>query len=436
MPPPHRWVARYHAGVPKWILRWLAVAFCVALTSGIRPWVDAASGAFIPADISQDAAAARLFARSVSPYGPVIRDEHSRMLGVAVNDTFPYFPHPPFSLIVSWPLGYVPFRTGAAMWFASTLAILLVLAALLSEVSRGERLDKARLAAPGRFFLLLLLWPPVLYNLEKGQWSILLAALVTAGYFSWIRGQLSAAAAWIATAAAVKVFPVIMGVYFLLRSRRAFAIFVAVGALLTGIPLLWIGLDAFAAFVGQSRLNMPVWESFTSVTFSLHGVLARLLIGGQWARPLIHAPVAARIIELVLVTLLLGVAVRLTWLARHGRANDSLALLAWVTLLPVLNPQSLGHNGALLALPLVAAACVLSVESSRWHRASWGISLVLVSVPKQTVWRLVSSPVEPWEGIGIVALPTWGSLLLFVVIVSLARQTARQVEVKHADGVW
>ena len=418
-----------------WILRWLLVALCVALTSGLRPWVDAASGAFIPADISQDAAAARLFARGVNPYGPVIREEHSRMLGVSMNDTFPYFPHPPFSLVLSWPLAYVPYGTGAAIWFASTLAILLLLAALLSEVSRGDGDDRSRLATPGRFFLLLLLWPPVLYNLEKGQWSVLLVVLVTAGYCASARGNLNRAAAWLGAAAAVKVFPVISGVYFLLRSRRAFATFVAVGASLTGLPLLRIGFDAFFAFLGQSRLNMPVWETFPSVTLSLHGALARLLIGGQWARSLIHAPVSAYIIEFVLVAVLLGFAVRITLLARSGRSSEALAFSAWVTLLPVLNPQSLGHNGVLLALPLVVMARELSVQSEPWHRAVWGLSLALISLPKQTVWRLVSSPVEPWEGLAIVALPTWGALLLFGVIAAVAVGRGRlDVTVIAASG--
>lgn len=414
--------ARSRTGSPghTWILGWLIVALCVALTSGLRPWVDAASGAFIPADISQDAAAARLFARGVSPYGPVIRDEHSRMLGVSPAETFPYFPHPPFSLMVSWPLAYVSYGTGAATWFAWTIAMVLLLAALLAVISRGDGDGTVPLATPGRLFLLLLLWPPVLYNLEKGQWSVLLAVLVTAGYYASVRGKLNVAAVWLGAAAAVKVFPVISGVYFLLRSRRAFATFMAAGALLTGIPLLRIGFDAFYAFVGQSRLNMPVWETFPSVTFSLHGTLARLLIGGQWARPLIEAPTAARVIEVVLVAALLGVAVRITLLAAKGRCREALAFSAWITLLPVLNPQSLGHNGVLLALPLIVIARVLSNASAPWHRAAWGASLALISVPKQTVWALVSSPVEPWEGLAIVALPTWGALLLFSVIVAAA----------------
>ena len=104
---------------------------CVALSSGIQPWIDAVSGAFVPADIAQDSAAARLFVKRVDPYGPAIRQAHAQLLDMPVEGTFPHFPHPPFSLIVSLPLAFGPFSLSAGLWFAFTLALTFVLAMLL-----------------------------------------------------------------------------------------------------------------------------------------------------------------------------------------------------------------------------------------------------------------------------------------------------------------
>jgi hypothetical protein len=170
---------------------------------------------------------------------------------------------------------------------------------------------------------------------------------------------------------------------------------------------------------------MPYWESFPSVMFSIHGALARLLIGGQWAVPLIHAPRMALATELIVVGLLLFMAGWTTLQAKRGKADHQLSFCAWLVLLPMLNPQSLGHNGVVLAVPLMLSARMLSRTGQPWQRWLWGMAAVLISVPKQTVWRLAPPPISPVEGLTVVALPTWGAMLLFFVMVSLVRHTRR-----------
>jgi hypothetical protein len=269
-------------------------------------------------------------------------------------------------------------------------------------------------------WLMLLAWPPVLYNLEKGQWSVLLAVLLTLAWHAIARSQLRGAALWAAAAAAVKVFPVLLGGYFLIRSWKAALWFMAGCAVLTALPLAWIGAGAFPGFLRESRMNMPYWESFPSVMFSIHGAIARLLIGGQWAEPLVHAPKTAALVEMVVIGGLLGVAGWVTLKARRGQADQALAFAAWLILLPMVNPQSLGHNGVLLALPIVLLGRTLAANGRDWQRWTWAAAVVLVSVPKQTVWRLAAPPVGPVEGLAVVGLPTWGALLLFAVTTAVA----------------
>jgi hypothetical protein len=401
----------------------------VIASSGWTPWVDALSGAFAPVDIAQDVAAARLFADGISPYGTVIREMHARVVNVRVDQTFPYFPHPPFSLLVSWYSAYVSFETAALIWFSVSVGLLFLVAALLAEIlhdtlRRRFRVTFGRLTAV--VFVFLLCWPPALYNLEKGQWSILLTALVCLGWRSLSRRRMSEGGAWIGLAAAVKVFPVVLGGYFLMRSRKALVAFLLTGAVATAIPLAFIGFDSFFAFVRQSQSNLPHWETFPSVTVSLHGALARFLIGGTWARPLVHAPVLARALDLLVAAILLACAAWLTVGATQGRTTVALAFSAWAALLPVMNPQSLGHNAVLLALPF--ALTLERLLRERWvvGRLAWAISLIAVSLPRQTSWRLAPPPVEPWQGLAVVAIPLWGALLLFCVILALARHPAVQ----------
>ena len=409
----------------RWILVGLFAALGVSLSSGARPWIDAVSGAFVPPDIAQDVAAARLFATGVSPYGPVIREMHSRVVPVPVDATFPHFPHPPFSLIVSWPLAYVSFQTAALMWFAFSLALVFLLAAVLAGTladQEGDQAARPQIKTVLFLFALLLEWPPVLYNLEKGQWSILLTVLVALGWRALSGGRLRQAGAWIGLAASVKVFPVLLGGYLLLRARPAFVWFAATGLLATALPLLFIGFDAFPAFIRESQMNLPYWETFPSVMFSLHGAFARLMIGGTWARPAVYAPAVARSLELVVTVGLLWLAVRTAMRATRANRSDAATagpFAAWCVLLPILNPQSLGHNGTLLALPLVLTARALLHDRRPWLKAAWAVALVLVSIPKQTLWRLAPPPIDPWEGIALIALPMWGALLLFAVAVAI-----------------
>ena len=406
----------------------------MALSSGWQPWVDAVGGAFIPTDIAQDVAAARLFNQRVDPYGPVIREMHGTVVSLPANETFPYFPHPPFSLIVSWGLAFGSYQTAALIWFSASVALLLVLSGLVVELWLPPAGSSVPLSSVLLVFGILLCWPPVLYNLEKGQWSILLAVLVALGGRALVQRQDSAGAVWLAAAASVKVFPVVLGGYLLLRSRRALAWFIASGLALTALPLLRIGFDAFPAFVRQSQMNMPFWETFPSVTFSLHGALARLLIGGPWAHPLVSAPIISKFIELIVVVPLLALATQAT-LRSTANGDTLLPFAAWVTMLPVLNPQSLGHNGVLLVLPIVIALRALQADRRTWLRALWALSVVLVSIPRQTTWRLAPPPIDPLEGLLVVALPMWGALMLFGVTIALARSaslSARSVEVKVA----
>ena len=400
----------------KWVVSTIVGAVLLNLTAGVQPWIDAATGAFVPADIAQDVAAARLFVRRVNPYGPVIRTAHGALLGVPADQTFPFFPHPPFSLMISWPMGYLPFRPAALAWFAGTLALLFLLAALIVElfVVRGVKVKRDRQTFA--MFLLLLGWAPALYNLEKGQWSIVLAVLVALSWRGLIASRLDHASTFAAAAAAVKVFPVVLGLFFLLRSLRSCVRFVATGALLTAVPLLWIGFSAFPSFLQQSRANLPVWETFPSVTLSVHAAVTRLFVGGEYATAWVFAPLLARIVEGAVIGGLIGSAAWVTWRAAHDKAAEEKAFAAWVTLLPILNPQSLAHNAVILALPFAYLATKLKPGGRAWQLGCWATALLLVSIPRQTLWSVAPPPIEPLEGLLVTMLPMWGALLLFLAV--------------------
>jgi hypothetical protein len=395
---------------------------CVASSSGFKPWAAATAGAFLPADLAADVAAAHLFVQRVSPYGPDIRPAHVAITGLPLAATLPYFPHPPFSLVMSFPLAFLTFQQASLLWFAVTIMLLFALAVILHTAGGdGGNVGVVRV---WQLMLLLLAWPPVLYNLEKGQWSVMLAALLAFAWRAVARGELRTGAVWAAVAASVKVFPVALAVFFFMRSARALAWFLVTGAVLIAVPAAWIGLELVTAFVRESRMNVTYWESFPLVMFSVHGAITRALVGGQWAQPFVQAPLLARVFEAVVVGSLVAAAVWVSLKAHRGLVDQSTAFLVWLVLLPILNPLSMGHNGVLLALPIVVLGHTIAARGHQWQRFAWALALMLVSIPNQTVWFFAAPPATPAGGL-FAALPACGALILYAIAVSLAHAAVR-----------
>ena len=392
--------AKTIATCQPWVLVGLIGMLAAATSSGLKPWAAAIAGGYLPADLAADAAAARLFVQKLSPYGPVIRDVHMDLTGLPLAATLPYFPHPPFSLIISLPLAFMSFHAGAALWFAVTMALVFTLAVLIHKAATSPNMPWL---GAGPICLLLCAWPPVLYNLEKGQWSVLVAVLLALAWHAVRRGEVRNGALLAALAASVKVFPVVLGAYFLVRSVRAAGWFVATGIVLAAVPLLWIGFASLPAFIHESRMNLPYWESFPLVMFSIHGAITRALVGGQWAHPFLHAPFFARLLEAAVAAAILGIALWTTLRARRGTSITRLL------------HGLAGHAAVAESSRAWTQRCASGIancgarpndrDQPNWHRWAWAVAVILVSIPNQTVWRYASPPTGALEGLPLPRCP-------------------------------
>lgn len=389
----------------------------VATSAGAQPWLAAIAGAFKPPDFAQDIAAAQVWAEGLDPYDAEFTVRHARLLGTQPAKGYPYFPHPPFAIVLSLPFAFVAFSSAALLWYAVSLALLGCLALLLAEIVSGTDVGGRRngpsLGLTIGIFLTLLLWPPVLYNLEKGQFSILLAVLFALAWRACRHQRARHAGALIGVATAIKVFPLLAGLYLVRRDVRAVTWAAATAAIFSGLPLIWLGLPAINAFVNNSQANVAYWQTWPAVTYSIHGAIARLLIGGTWAEPawqvpaLAHASIVAISVALVVIT------ATVTGKRSGVTGDDGLTYGAWVALLVLLNPLSMGHNGVLLSLPIALLGRALHRNGGPLAWTAWATGVILVSIPRQTIFELAPIPVSPADGILIVALPMWGALILF-----------------------
>jgi glycosyl transferase family 87 len=412
-------------GVPRWILVTAFLTLAVALSSGSTPWIHALSGAFRPPDFAADIAAVRAVAAGSHPFTPDFKAQHAQAMGVAVEEGYPFFPHPPSAVLLFRPLASLSLSAAALIWFAVSLWLLFILARVLVETATGTYGDRDETRVRGSAvlgaFALLLLWPPVLYNLEKGQLSILLAVLIAMTWRSLLQKRLSLSGVWLGAATAVKVFPLLLGGYLLVRAPRALAYLVASAGLFTVGALAWMGLDALPAYLQHSSDNLSYWQTWPAVSYSLYGAAARLFIGGRWAEPIVYAPAIARSLVAGMSLCLIACATIVTWRGSSSDGREGARFAAWATLLVLLNPLAMGHNGVLLALPIVLLVRELVRDRRMWPRLAWSAGVVLASIPRQTLVSLAPSPVDPSLSLSVIALPMWGTLLLFGVALTLTR---------------
>jgi len=411
----------------KWVAGTAALVLLVASSAGVAPWRDAIVGAFRPPDFAQDIAAARILAANGDPYAANFAAIHAQVLGIPATEGYPYLPHPPLVLVLSWPFARVTFEAAALCWFAGSLACLFVLAIVLSGLARSRTsFSLPPLPATLLCFAGLLVWPPVLYNLEKGQFSILIAMLIAMGWV-WLscRGW-RAAGVSIGLAAALKLFPALFGVYLAIRHRRSMVWFVITAVAATMPPLLWLGWRAVPEFIAQTSGNLSYWDTWPAVTYSLRGLAARALIGSKWSLAVTHAPTVATVTVFVSSIVWIAIAVYATVQHLGRQSSDDLVFAIWCVLLLPLNPLAMGHNGVLLALPIVLIGRALAADPSRVLKVLWMAGCVLVSIPRQTIFEAAPIPVTPLRSFTIVALPLWGTLLLFATGVTCAHRSATQ----------
>jgi hypothetical protein len=328
----------------------------------------------------------------------------------------PYYVHPPPALLPVLPLAALPYRAATAAWLALSLGLVGALAWLLAPVAAEAGLP----LGPLLLFPLLVLWPPVLTNLELGQWSIVLGTLLAAGHRAWERGERPRGASWMAAAAALKLTPVVLLPALALRDRRAAWRFAAVlgGICLVALPLG--GIAAWLALFRESGPNTEAWQTFWHNTLSFRGLWARLFVGGQFARPLVSAPPLARALTLASTVALLGVAVVATRRAARAPADrdrEGCVLALWYVLVVILNPLGWPHYAILLLLPAALAARAArhapATGPDRPALLLCAAGLALLTIPKETLFLVAAPfPMAPGPALAL-SLPLAGALCVF-----------------------
>jgi hypothetical protein len=341
----------------------------------------------------------------------------------------PFHLHPPPGLLAVLAVAWLPWRAAARVWTLLSLAALAWLAWSLEGLRRPDRPPgSARFAL---VFALLALWPPTLHCLEKGQWSIALAAFLAAGYRALEREQPIRAGALFGVAASLKATPVVLLALLLARSRRAAAAMVVAALALALAATAVDGVGPWRAFFADAPRDVAAWATWLANTASLQGVYARAWTASPFSRPFFEAPALSRAAFTLTSVAVLGVAALVGWRRRADAAGTdrrALALwsAAWLAMPVLLNPLGWSHVVVLLLAPLVIAFR----DGGPRTRAAAVVAFALLSLPRQRLMAWAGPmPVRPAPALflGVHAVAALALYVALLVAALEARAPGRPV---------
>jgi hypothetical protein len=402
----------------------IAIVAACWLSAGVAPLRDAVIGTLTPADFIRDYVTAR-DRLDRGPGAPPSAEEGNALavrLGAPPVQLFggPYYLHPPPSLLVVLPFAWMPWDVAAAAWALASLALLGWLAASLLAIA-SPSLPPQTLTARNTIVLTLalVLWPPTLYCLEKGQWSIATAAVLAAGCRAIERTQWTRAGVWFGTAVAIKATPIVLVVVLLACSRRAVGAMLATIGGATTLSVAVNGLAIWSEFFANAAHDAQVWAPWVTNTASMQGVYARLLTKGPFASPLVEAPLVS-LAAFVITGVILLVAGTVTapkraWVGvptAPGNRDWARWCAAWLVLPVALNPLGWSHVVLLLLAPLVVAFR----DGNRNARMGCIAAFAALSVPRQTLAALAGPlPVAPGPGL-LLGVHAVAAIALYVLL--------------------
>ena len=426
----------------------VALVAAAWLSAGVAPLVDAAHGARDPVDFARDYVTARARlddGRGAPPPEGEAGNARAARYGAPEVPLYGayYHAHPPPTRLLVLPFALAPWRQAARLWTAASIVMLAWLA-ILAAPDRGprrpaqplaRRLTPSRIAptpsrvalTPARVALagiLLAFWPPVLHCLEKGQWSILLAALLAAGLLALESDRQRRAGVLLGLAAAIKATPLVLLLLLAWRYRRAARAMAATLALAVAASLAVDGLAPWRAFLAGAGRNAAIWAPWAANTASPAGVYARLFDPpSEFSRPLVAAPALATLAFALTALALLATAL----LALRPRPAppspplspppsdprpSSTTLAAWLTLPVLLNPLGWSHVLIMLLAPLAVAAR----DGSPRTRQLAVVVLALITIPRLTLARLAGPlPIAPARGL-VLGVHAAAAVILFVTL--------------------
>lgn len=329
------------------------------------------------------------------------REKDHRAVDLA---TIGIIPITPFSTLVMWPLTGLAPLAAKHVWIVFNLGLLIPLFWMLRSMT-GLSWQRIGLVFALSF--------PLHRNFLFGQFYLLLLVLIVAAVWAYLRGWHALAGSLIAVAAACKIFPILLLVFFVQkRAWRALAAGAATLLAAGGVSIAvfgwgvhWTYVRGILPWAVRGEGLSPYVPQSASVSSLLHYLF---LYEPQWNPHPWHSSVLLyAVLKPVLQMLVLAPAILLI---RREDSRPGRILLEWSTLLAAalgVSTMPASYHFTLMALPV----CVLGARLLERKQYGWlGVLLILylgIGFP-------VSSPVGMMGPAILLRIPRFGLMLTFL----------------------
>jgi hypothetical protein len=339
-------------------------------------------------DFYQDWGSARNYWSGLPIYTP-----HStsipRYLGLPSNPmpSIEYNIHPPTSVLLALPLGQLNYPDAVLVWNVISLVALWASLVLVVKVLAIPRALSLPCLALLPFCL------PVLGNLQMGQITMILCLLVTAIWTLERSGRPGMAGLLLGAAAAIKLFPAYLVVFYAAQGRGRPLVTALVSFLgLTFITALVLGPDTYYDYVG---IVLP-WNADFRIfgyNFSIAGLWHKLfhpLNQGERIIPLWHSLAVARWGTLLSNLAITMIVVTFTHKART-RSQSDLAFATTMTAMLLVSPVTWDTSLLLLLVPITIIGCSTVNIQSGWMPMALVLIVLIVWLPQPLLTSLVTA---------------------------------------------
>lgn len=322
--------------------------------------------------------------------------------------------YPPSSTLFFLPAGYLTCADAARAW---RFILLAAYAATCLIVSCELFATTGRRALFGGSAMLVLLGSPWLWHdISLANVGGVVLFLVVAAWACDRHGYHRASGVLAGVAAALKLFPALLLVYYFLTNRRAAKAMAATVSLVVLTTLGVFGFSEWRTFAEKIAPGSEAWVCWRN-NLSVFGFWHRLFTGmaGRTGHPdivpLLRAPglaVALSYGTFLLLGLLTAKVVR-----AQGRSSD-LGFAACVVGMVLMNPLSWPNS---LPLAAVGALPLLRTAVGDWRRELALSLLLLVLWVHPVVWwsrgHVPDTPYVFWQSATVLAVRTYALLVLF-----------------------
>jgi hypothetical protein len=308
-----------------------------------------------------------------------------RYLGLPSNPApgIEYNIHPPTSVLLMLPLGRLDYPDAVFIWNAISLVALLASVAIVAKVFSAPK----SLILPA--LALLPLCHPVYGNFHQGQINLILVLLVTGMWALERSGRSNTAALLLGAAAAIKLFPAYLVIYYAAQGRGRPLLAALVSFLtLTMITALVLGLDSYHDYVG---IVLP-WNSefrILGYNISIAGLWHKLFhpVPGENIIPLWSSLALARCGTLLSSLTITAVVATFAYHAQTA-AQRELAFATTVTAMLLVSPVTWDTSLPILLAPFAFIARDLITARSHWLTATLVLILATNWAPQQILTGL------------------------------------------------